>query len=171
MSMQCKSENCDLKKEIHLVSKNAREFQRNAIDNINKFKEEVRDSLRNIDGRYNRMYEHLEKELRSEMIQRQEALSAKVDSYMIDQNNRSITIINDLGDIKLALGLKADRNETSQMQSSIMRKFEDESKKAAKERIEIERQANKIGYKLLFFMIGIISSAFVSLLIQYLSNI
>jgi uncharacterized membrane protein YjjP (DUF1212 family) len=52
-----------------------------------------------------------------------------------------------------------------------MKKFEDESEKAAKERIELERQTNKIGYKLLFFMIGIISSAFISLLIQYLSNI
>jgi hypothetical protein len=169
--MRCKVENCDLKKEIRIVSESAREFQKNTLSNIDNFKVEVRDSLKNIDDRYNRMYERLEKELRSEMIQRQDALSAKVDTYMISQNNRSLTIINDLGDIKLALGLKADRNETSQMQSSIMKKFEDESEKAAKERIELERQANKIGYKLLFFMIGIISSAFISLLIQYLSNI
>jgi hypothetical protein len=168
--MRCKVENCDLKKEIRIVSESAREFQKNTLSNINNFKVEVRDSLKNIDDRYNRMYERLEKELRSEMIQRQDALSAKVDTYMISQNNRSLTIINDLGDIKLALGLKADRNETSQMQSSIMKKFEDESEKATKERIELERQANKIGYKLLFFMIGIISSAFISLLIQYLSN-
>jgi predicted component of viral defense system (DUF524 family) len=168
--MYCKVENCDLKKEIHTVSENAREFQRNAIDNINSFKMEVRDSLKNIDDRYARMYEHLEKELRSEMIQRQDALNAKVDSCLISQNNRSLTIMNDLGDIKLALGLKADRDETSQLQSSIMKKFEVESEKAAKERIEMERQANKIGYKLLFFLIGLISSAFASLLIQYLSN-
>jgi hypothetical protein len=168
--MRCKVENCYLEREIHVISENTREFQKSAIDNINSFKVEVRDSIKNIDDRYNRMYEQLEKELRTEMIQRQDALSAKVDSHIINQNNRSLTIINDLGDIKLALGLKADRNETSQLQSSIMKKFEVESEKAAKERIEMERQANKIGYKLLFFLIGLISSAFASLLIQYLSN-
>lgn len=168
--MCIRDENCDLREEIRVISKEVREFRKITLDDINSFKKEIRGSLENIDNRYNRMYDHLETELRGEMIRSQEALSTKVDAYMMDQNNRSLTIVKDLGDIKTALGLKADRDETSHLQSSIMKRFEIESEKAAKERIEIERNANKIGYKLLYLLIGTVSTAFISLLLQYLSN-
>lgn len=168
--MCIKDENCDLREEIRAISREVKEFRRNTLDDINSFKREIRGSLENIDSRYNRMYDHLESELRGEMIRSQEALSAKVDTYMMDQNNRSLTIVKDLGEIKTALGLKADRNETSHLESSIMKKFEIESEKAAKERMEIERNANKLGYKLLYLLIGTVSTAFISLLLQYLSK-
>lgn len=168
--MCIRDENCDLREEIQVISREVREFRKITLDDINSFKKEIRGSLENIDNRYNRMYDHLETELRGEMIRSQEALSTKVDAYMMDQNNRSLTIVKDLGDIKTALGLKADRDETSHLQSSIMKRFEIESEKAAKERIEIERNANKIGYKLLYLLIGTVSTAFISLLLQYLTN-
>ena len=85
-----------------------------------------------------------------------------------------ITISSDLGEIKGALGLKADKDETGQLRTSVMRRIdaakEETRKEAEKEFKLLQTQHFKFSHKILYLIITLLSSGFMLMLGNWLAN-
>jgi hypothetical protein len=87
-------------------------------------------------------------------------------SVFVRQTNANLLVITkDLGEIKGALGVKQP-DDTGKFYN----KLNEHERYDNIERMRTERNTNKIGYKMLYLIIGILSSGFLSLLVHYLNK-
>lgn len=145
--MECNNEKCELKKEIQSINDNAEKFQRRTIREINDFKKEVVSSIKDIDTRHNVARERVAVELRGEFQRGLMAANAKTDDVIKTTNDHLIAISADLGEIKGALGLKAENDNLS-----------------------VDNKIGKLNNKILYIVITILTSASMLFLGRWLST-
>jgi ABC-type phosphate transport system auxiliary subunit len=172
--MECTNENCELRREIQAIRESTEKFQSSVAGTIESFKKEVAVSIKELDSRQTRSRERDVSELRGEMQRGLMAANAKMDSVAKVTNGYLITISSDLGEIKGALGLKADKDETGQLRTSVMRRIDaakEEARKEAEREIDALRQQQfKFSHKVLYLIITLLSSGFMLALGNWLAN-
>lgn len=168
--MECNNEQCELKKEIQAIRESSEEFQKSVSESIEAFQKEVKQSVKDMDSRHTKARDHVEAELRSEMQRGLMATNTKVDGFVKDTNNHLLDISSDLGEIKGALGLKVDKDETGQLRTSVMDRIELARKEAVEEVEKVKEATAKANNKILYLLITLLSSGLMLFVGWYIGN-
>lgn len=164
--MECKIDNCEVDKLI----KNTADFQKKTSQSIDIFQKEIRSSIKDMDNRHTRAKNYLETELRSEFQRGLMTCNAKIDTNVSATTNFMIGISSDLGEIKGALGLKVDKDETGKLRTSIMDKVTSSHQEAAKEIEKLKERQSKSSNKILYLIISLLTSGLFLMFGYYIAN-
>jgi hypothetical protein len=161
--MTCPNEEgCELKKRVEEIASNTIEFQRSVMEMFGAFKEEVTDTISSYDARHTSLVREAESSLRDEQRREVMAMTRRIDTTIELNNERWFQVAGDLGEIKGALGLKTDKEETGQLKVSVMNRLEVMKKEAQQSaQLEIDRMKSDtlaMRNKVIFIMAGVISS-------------
>ena len=160
--MECLNEECTLKREINAIKDSVNEFQNRIAETIETFKDEIQQSIIAMDQRQNSERKDVEHELRAEMQRHAMTMSVRIDNTIESTNQNLMSINSDMGEIKGALGLKATKDETGQLRTSVMNRMEAMKKEARNEaQAEYDRfkeRQSLFRTKVLFTIIGLLSS-------------
>ncbi len=174
MVMECENEKCELRKEIRAIRTSAEQFQKSINEGLEKFKKEVATSIKELDARHTKSREFDISELRGEFQRGMMAANAKTDNVARVMNDHLISISSDLGEIKGALGLKANKDETGQIRTSVMNRIDKAKEEARKEfELEIDKlRQNQIknSHKVLYLIISLLSSGLALFIGNWISN-
>lgn len=160
--MECQNDKCELRQRIQEVTEGVRVFQNEMRESMQEFQREIKNAFSDLDARQTDARKDSEQHLREEMQRERMTVTARIDRTIEDNNRHLLQINSDLGEIKGALGLKADKDETGQLRTSVMNRME-AVKSAARDEAqrEIDRirsdQAN-FKSKVLFTIIGLLGS-------------
>jgi len=168
--MECINKQCELKKEIQAIRESSEEFQRSVSKSLEAFQSEVKQSVKELDARHTTARHHLETELRSEIQRGLMTTNAKVDVFVKETNGHLLDISSDLGEIKGALGLKAEKDETGKLRTSVMDRIELARKDAVKEVEKVKEQTRKANNKVLYLIITLLSSGLFMFVGWYFGN-
>lgn len=160
--MECQNDKCELRQRIQEVTDGVRVFQHEMRESMQEFQREMKNAFSDLDARQTDARKDSEQHLREEMQRERMTVTARIDRTIEDNNKHLLQINSDLGEIKGALGLKTDKDETGQLRTSVMNRME-AMKSAARE--EAQREIDRIRgdqtqfkNKVLFTIIGLLGS-------------
>lgn len=160
--MECQNDKCELRQRIQEVTEGVRVFQDEMRKSMQEFQKEMKSAFADLDARQTSARKDSEQYLRDEMQRERMTVTARIDRTIEENNKHLLQINSDLGEIKGALGLKTDKDETGQLRTSVMNRME-AMKSAARE--EAQREIDRIRgdqtqfkNKVLFTIIGLLGS-------------
>jgi SMC interacting uncharacterized protein involved in chromosome segregation len=161
-NMDCTNKNCELHQGIQSIQQIIKNFQDSTTNAIANSQHEISTSIKDLDTCHTEARQHIETELRGELQRNIVVINTKIDNSINTTNNHLIAINADLGEIKGALGLKTDKDETGKLRISVAEKLEflrqEGKQEAQKELDKFRSQQYRFSHKILFMVITLLAS-------------
>lgn len=156
----CILEKCEVRVQVEEIAKGVIRFQNATSESIKEFKVEVREAIKDVDRKTTKRIDRLEDETRSEVQRLQLTSDARLDKYVSESTKQFLHIESSLGEIKGALGLKADGKDLNDVTQRIQTTRNSVMKNVNSQIASEQKSRNK----LLYTIIGLLSSGVLFLL-------
>lgn len=119
LMVECKYSECEFDKKMGEMAESMRRYQGDITASIKELKEEMRSSIRDVDKRHTTRMDRVEDSMRSEVQRIEMANVARLDKHTLATHTQFLCIEQSLGEIKGAMGIKADKDEVSKAHDDV----------------------------------------------------
>jgi len=120
---ECKYSECEFDKKMSEMAESMRRHQGDITASIKELKDEMRTSIHDVDKRHTTRIDRVEDSVRSEIQRIEMANIARLDKHTMATHAQFLSIEKSLGEIKGAVGVKADKDDVSRAQEDATQNF------------------------------------------------